>query len=73
MQRLRSENRSQYSTTNYFKLYIVTFVVVVVVVVDINECASIPCENGGDCDDQVNRYSCTCVPGFNGDTCDNSK
>ena len=34
-----------------------------------NECASIPCLNGGTCVDGVNRYDCSCRPGFAGDDC----
>ena len=36
---------------------------------DINECASQPCQNGGQCVDDVNRYTCTCVAGYDGITC----
>lgn len=36
---------------------------------DINECASNPCANGGSCTDHVNRYTCTCVPGYIGSNC----
>ena len=36
---------------------------------DIDECASGPCENGGNCTDLVNRFVCTCVPGFSGVMC----
>ncbi|VDI70405.1 Notch, partial [Mytilus galloprovincialis] len=35
----------------------------------INECASNPCENGGSCTDNVNGYTCTCVPGYIGTNC----
>ena len=40
---------------------------------DINECASVPCMNGGSCIDGVNEYTCTCVAGFNGIHCEISK
>ena len=29
--------------------------------IDINECASIPCQNGGLCTDLINNYTCDCV------------
>ena len=31
---------------------------------DIDECASAPCQNGGTCVDQVNGYLCQCAPGY---------
>ena len=38
--------------------------------VDINECASNPCTNGGQCVDHINAYSCSCRPGFTGINCE---
>ena len=40
-----------------------------VFVVDINECDSYPCLNGGTCSDDVNSFSCVCAPGITGLTC----
>ncbi|XP_053401382.1 uncharacterized protein LOC123549404 isoform X2 [Mercenaria mercenaria] len=40
------------------------------VVSDVNECESNPCNNGGTCVDGVNKFTCTCVPGFTGETCE---
>ena len=37
---------------------------------DINECMSLPCRNGAMCEDGVNGYNCTCVPGFTGVLCE---
>ncbi|XP_022105682.1 sushi, von Willebrand factor type A, EGF and pentraxin domain-containing protein 1-like isoform X2 [Acanthaster planci] len=37
--------------------------------IDINECASNPCSNGGTCVDRSNAYQCECLPGFAGATC----
>ena len=37
--------------------------------VDIDECASSPCEFGT-CEDLVNRYQCVCAPGYEGTDCD---
>ena len=39
---------------------------------DINECASNPCQNGGNCSDFVAEYNCTCQPGFSGTDCETS-
>ncbi|XP_074154067.1 sushi, nidogen and EGF-like domain-containing protein 1 [Sminthopsis crassicaudata] len=36
---------------------------------DVNECASHPCQNGGTCTHGVNTFSCQCPPGFKGPTC----
>ena len=38
---------------------------------DINECKSSPCKNGGKCSDHVNRYTCSCAAGYNGVHCEN--
>ena len=35
-----------------------------------NECVSDPCQNGGICIDQVNRYTCQCRAGTTGDHCE---
>ena len=39
---------------------------------DEDDCASDPCENGGTCVDEVNSYSCTCDPGFTGQSCESN-
>ena len=38
--------------------------------VDIDDCASDPCQNGGTCTDKVNAFSCACASGYEGDTCE---
>ena len=40
---------------------------------DIDECASGPCSNGGACTDLVDRFTCDCVAGYDGITCDSGK
>ena len=37
---------------------------------EINECESSPCQHNGTCIDEINRYSCTCVPGYTGVNCE---
>ena len=36
---------------------------------DIDDCVNIVCDNGGTCVDGVNSYTCSCVPGFTGISC----
>ena len=38
--------------------------------VDIDECASSPCQNGGTCVDALNTHTCNCNPGYGGDDCE---
>ena len=40
---------------------------------DIDDCASSPCQNGGKCIDGVASFTCQCDPGWAGDVCDESK
>ena len=40
---------------------------------DFNECASLPCYNGGTCIDGVNKYTCQCMAGYTGEDCKTSK
>ena len=40
---------------------------------DTDDCYPNPCLNNGACTDGVNDYNCTCVPGFVGKNCSNSK
>lgn len=40
---------------------------------DIDECASAPCENGGTCTEEIGGFSCICAAGFTGFTCSESK
>ncbi|XP_071475575.1 sushi, nidogen and EGF-like domain-containing protein 1 isoform X1 [Marmota flaviventris] len=39
---------------------------------DVNECASHPCQNGGTCTNGVNSFSCECPAGFRGPTCESA-
>ena len=39
--------------------------------VDFDECASSPCQNGATCSTpQLDMYSCECVAGYTGQTCE---
>jgi len=41
-----------------------------VLFVDVDECSSNPCENGGSCTDLINGYTCACVAGYTGINCE---
>ena len=36
---------------------------------DIDYCADLPCQNGGNCTDAVNNYTCNCAAGYSGKNC----
>ena len=36
---------------------------------DVNECESIECQNGGTCQDGIGSFTCECVRGYEGETC----
>lgn len=40
---------------------------------DVDECQSNPCQSGGTCDDNINRYTCRCAAGYCGNNCETSK
>ena len=52
-----------------FRLNFYTFIVVLSFI-EIQECDSNPCENGGTCNDFVNEFNYTCVPGYEGTMCE---
>ena len=36
---------------------------------DIDDCADQPCQNGGNCTDAVNDFTCNCAAGYSGKNC----
>uniref|UniRef100_A0A671W0Q0 Sushi, nidogen and EGF like domains 1 n=1 Tax=Sparus aurata TaxID=8175 RepID=A0A671W0Q0_SPAAU len=38
--------------------------------INVDECASHPCQNGGTCEDQINSFICHCPPGYTGSQCE---
>ena len=40
---------------------------------EINECDSNQCQNGGTCEDGIASFTCQCLQGYMGVTCDTSK
>ena len=49
------------------------FLTVSIYALDIDDCATNPCQNGGACTDGVDSYNCTCMDGFNGTNCELSE
>ena len=47
--------------------------VLIIFYIDINECASNPCENAGQCVDGVASFTCRCTAGFRGTRCEESE
>ena len=43
---------------------------IVWIIIEIDECASTPCANGGVCTDAVGVYSCSCAVGYTGSDCE---
>ena len=41
-----------------------------IIISDLDECASNPCINNGTCSDHVNHYTCSCAAPFNGTNCE---
>ena len=42
----------------------------IILTLDIDECSSSPCQNGGTCVDGINRYDCSCTVGYTGVDCE---
>lgn len=40
-----------------------------VTILDLDECSSAPCVNGGSCEDEINGYLCKCSAGYFGINC----
>lgn len=56
--------------TEHFQLLITMSLMTVV---DINECSSNPCQNGGTCTDLLNGYQCACDNTHTGVNCERGK
>ena len=40
---------------------------------DIDECATLPCQNEGICNNGQNEYTCTCINGWQGTNCNTGR
>ena len=43
------------------------------ILIDVDECGSAPCQNGGSCTDKINHYQCVCAAGYTGGNCEISR
>ena len=46
------------------------YIIILIVLTEINECVSNPCQNDGLCKDYHLMYNCTCKLGYNGTHCE---
>ena len=46
---------------------------IILMFLDIGECSSDPCQNGGTCIDEINAFTCNCMSGYTGDVCETSE
>jgi hypothetical protein len=52
-------------------IYIIfSICILLIVLLDIEDCFNVTCFNGGSCVDFPGYYSCKCLNGFEGDHCD---
>lgn len=42
----------------------------IIIITDVDECSSNPCQHNGTCVDLINMYTCICQAGYTGDNCD---
>ena len=54
----------------HYSYEMIQFYTMIVFLIDINECISLPCQNNALCRDDVNSYLCQCSIGFVGVTCE---
>ena len=50
-----------------------TALIINIIFPDVDECASVPCQNGGNCIDEINGFTCQCSEGVTGFLCEISK
>ena len=56
-----------------YKSHIITKFLFFILLSDIDECDSNPCQNDGQCVDGVNSYTCECSSGYSGINCEISE
>ena len=40
---------------------------------DIDDCIGVVCQNGGQCQDGINTFTCNCLSGYTGTSCESGK
>ena len=55
------------------RVFRATFSIIIFSCLDIDNCASWPCNNVGRCIDEIDSFTCQCFPGFTGVQCETSK
>ena len=51
----------------------IIFSLIFLIFLDVLECGSMPCMNGGQCVEGTGRYTCQCAAGYTGLMCETSK
>ena len=72
-QLMRNVNLVELCFSSRYGYFIVVNPFHVLLSLDTDDCYPNPCLNNGTCIDGVNDYKCSCVPGFDGKNCYNSK
>ena len=57
----------------YLDIPVVTSLVNCIFFIDINECFTRPCQNGGTCTNTQGSYTCACLAGWTGPMCEIGK
>ena len=55
------------------RVFRVLFSIIIFSCLDIDDCASWPCNNAGRCIDEIDSFTCQCFPGFTGVQCETSE
>ena len=55
------------------KVFGILFSIIIFCCLDIDDCASWPCSNGGRCIDGIDFFTCQCLSGFTGVQCETSE
>ena len=73
---LECETGEIHSFSNWNKWNVIVFfcntvwTYLIIIIADVDECKSNPCNNGGRCVDGVNGYACNCTDGYIGLQCE---
>ncbi len=51
----------------------IIYLILIYFIIDIDECHTNPCHNGGTCIDGLNSFTCVCLPSYAGALCEQGK